>query len=64
MNTTRFLVTGALAITFGSLPFAAMTPAALRDAHTQSVSHAQSGQAQLALAQEPRCAALNSTVCP
>ena len=65
MNTTRFVVTGLLAIIFGSLPFAAMTPTALQNARTQPVMlQARADQARLASAQAKVCPALNSFGCP
>jgi hypothetical protein len=65
MNITRFLVTGILAIFFGSLPFAAMTQTALQDARTQpTMSQARADQARLASAQEKACPALNPLGCP
>jgi hypothetical protein len=65
MNTTRFLVTGFLAILFSSLQFAAMTPTALQDARTQpTMSQVGADQARLASAHEKVCPALNSLGCP
>jgi hypothetical protein len=65
MNTTRFLVTGLLAIFFGSLPFAAMTTTDTQGPRTQPiVSQARADQARLASAQQKACPALNPLGCP
>jgi hypothetical protein len=64
MNTTRFLVTGILAIFFGSLPFAATTQTAMQEARTQPImSQARADQARLASAQEKACPALSQPEC-
>jgi hypothetical protein len=64
MNATRFLVTGLLAIFFGSLPFAATTQTAMQDARIQLImSQAPASQPRIASAQETRCPALSLLGC-
>jgi hypothetical protein len=65
MNTTRFLVTGILAIFFGSLPFAAMTTTAAQVAQIQpGLSPLATDQARLASVQDKACNAMNALGCP